>query len=245
VYEAVMVALGSALLAVLLVGSPLGLGAGPPAGAAARPAGGGAASPAGRQPSIPEDDEPPAQPARVRPARPRIRRIAAVGLAGAPRAAPRGQQPRSSHGRPGLQHPATVGRPSVDLRRGPGVRAQPVDAPAVPAVVRLVRAPARLGDMPRWPRWRVIDPHLVRVVDGDTFAVGAWTIRLRGIDTPEIGEPRALLAKQRLATLLSGGPITVIRRAEDVYGRIVADVYVDGRNVAAVLRAEGFDKSPG
>jgi hypothetical protein len=29
--------------------------------------------------------------------------------------------------------------------------------------------------------------------------------------------------------------------AEDVYGRVVADVFVNGHDVAGVLRREGFD----
>jgi endonuclease YncB( thermonuclease family) len=42
--------------------------------------------------------------------------------------------------------------------------------------------------------------------------------------------------------VLASGPITVVPRREDIYGRTVADVYVGGRNVADVLRADGFDK---
>jgi endonuclease YncB( thermonuclease family) len=82
----------------------------------------------------------------------------------------------------------------------------------------------------------------IHVYDGDTFYVGVDTIRLRGIDTPELGEPRAYEAKRRLIELLHAGPVTVVRRTEDVYGRIVADVYVSGRDVASVLRAEGYAK---
>ena len=78
--------------------------------------------------------------------------------------------------------------------------------------------------------------------DGDTFYVGAETIRLRGIDTPELGQPLASAATRRLIALLHAGPVTIVPRAEDVYGRTVADVYVGGRDVAQVLRAEGYAK---
>jgi endonuclease YncB( thermonuclease family) len=90
-------------------------------------------------------------------------------------------------------------------------------------------------------RW-TIAPQLIHVHDGDTFYVGVDTIRLRGIDTPELGQPRAYEARRRLIELLHAGTVTIVRRAEDVYGRIVADVYVGGRNVATMLRAEGYAK---
>jgi endonuclease YncB( thermonuclease family) len=89
---------------------------------------------------------------------------------------------------------------------------------------------------------QVVAPNMIHVHDGDTFYVRAEAIRVRGIDTPELGQPRAYEATRRLIQLLHAGPVTIVRRAEDVYGRIVADVYVGGRNVADVLRAEGYAK---
>lgn len=91
---------------------------------------------------------------------------------------------------------------------------------------------------------QTVAPQHIHVHDGDTFYVGADAIRLRGIDTPELGHPRAYDAKRRLITLLRSGPVTIVRRAEDVYGRVVADVYVGGRDVARVLRDEGYAKPP-
>ncbi|MGH7276853.1 MAG: thermonuclease family protein [Candidatus Rokuibacteriota bacterium] len=92
--------------------------------------------------------------------------------------------------------------------------------------------------------WR---PHTVpsssiRVHDGDTFYTGAETIRLRGIDTPELGRPRSREAASRLIALVHEGPVTIVPRAEDIYGRTVADVFVRGYNVAEILRREGFEK---
>lgn len=94
--------------------------------------------------------------------------------------------------------------------------------------------------------WRrhVVSPLTIRVWDGDTFYTGGETIRLRGIDTPELGQPRSRQAARRLGELLRAGPVTIVPRAEDVYGRTVAKVYVGGRDVAAVLRREGFAKPP-
>ena len=85
----------------------------------------------------------------------------------------------------------------------------------------------------------------VRVHDGDTFSTLQGKVRVHGIDAPELSEARGQAARQRLADMLAAGPITVVPRLEDIYGRTVADVYVGGRNVADVLRAEGFDKPRG
>ena len=93
-----------------------------------------------------------------------------------------------------------------------------------------------------WGRRHVVPADAIRVHDGDTFYVGAETIRLRGIDTPELGHPKAAEATRRLNALLSSGPVTIVPRAEDVYGRTVAEVYVAGREVADILRQEGFEK---
>lgn len=79
-------------------------------------------------------------------------------------------------------------------------------------------------------------------MDGDTFHAGGQRIRVRGIDTPEIGQPRAELAKARLNQLLNSGNVTIIPRAIDKFGRTVADVFVNGRNVADILKSEGLAK---
>jgi micrococcal nuclease len=115
-------------------------------------------------------------------------------------------------------------------------RAVPPRARASPRTLRAAAPPAWAGDR------QTVAPQLIHVHDGDTFSVGVETIRLRGIDTPELGQPRASEAKRRLIELLRTGPVTIMRRAEDVYGRIVADVSVGGRDVASVLQAEGHAK---
>jgi micrococcal nuclease len=89
---------------------------------------------------------------------------------------------------------------------------------------------------------QTVTPGSIHVHDGDTFYVGPEAIRLRGIDTPELGQPGAAAATQRLIALLHSGPVTIVRRAEDAYGRIVADVYVGGVDVARTLLAEGYAK---
>ncbi|MDH4084797.1 MAG: thermonuclease family protein [Nitrospira sp.] len=82
----------------------------------------------------------------------------------------------------------------------------------------------------------------VRAVDGDTIRVGGERIRLRGIDTPEMTELQGPAAKQRLEELLRSGPIRIEPHGRDVYNRLLADVFVNERNVAEVLSLEGYEK---
>ena len=128
------------------------------------------------------------------------------------------------------------------------LRAEPATHTVVIEHRRLSRARVRsptghahsrtAGDIDR----QTVAPAVIHVHDGDTFYVGPDAFRLRGIDTPELGQPRAEAARDRLSALLHSGPVTIVRRAEDVYGRIVADVFVGGRSVARVLKAEGYAK---
>lgn len=78
------------------------------------------------------------------------------------------------------------------------------------------------------------------VLDGDTIRVGSDRVRLRGLDAPELSEPEGQAAKKRLEELLRSGPVRVITRGRDVYDRLVADVFVNGQNVAEILKSEGF-----
>src|SRR5439155_17771493 len=100
------------------------------------------------------------------------------------------------------------------------------------------RARARRPARPLGPP-HTVAASTIRVHDGDTFYTGVETIRLRGIDTPELGRPGARAAAIRLAELLRAAPVTIVPPAADVYGRTVADVYVAGRNVADLPRREG------
>ncbi|MGE3151488.1 MAG: thermonuclease family protein [Nitrospiraceae bacterium] len=87
-----------------------------------------------------------------------------------------------------------------------------------------------------------VDGRFLRPIDGDTFAYNGTKVRLRGIDAPETGTPGGFEAAQRLAALLREGAITIVPVSQDVYGRTVADVFLNGQNVADVLIAEGYAK---
>lgn len=85
-----------------------------------------------------------------------------------------------------------------------------------------------------------VDGRFLRPIDGDTFIYNGIKVRVRGIDAPEIGTPGGFEAAQRLASLLREGSIKIVPVSRDVYGRTVADVFLNGQNLADVLIAEGY-----
>src|SRR5262249_37994199 len=80
----------------------------------------------------------------------------------------------------------------------------------------------------------------LRVVDGDTFRLHGERMRILGIDTPERGEPGSDRATYRLLALLRSGNVVIVRHGKDVYCRTLADVDVDGWNVAAVAGPDAY-----
>ena len=83
----------------------------------------------------------------------------------------------------------------------------------------------------------------IYTIDGDTLRMGPERIRLRGIDTPELSEPRGQEGREDAARRRGRGPIRIVPHGQDVYGRTVADVFVNGKNVAETLKMEGFAKA--
>ncbi|QJB57163.1 thermonuclease family protein [Pseudodesulfovibrio sp. zrk46] len=98
---------------------------------------------------------------------------------------------------------------------------------------------------------------LVRVVDGDTFVVNiaGWPdvvgreigVRLAGCDTPELRDKRpaikimAYQAKEALGLLLTQAKTVELRNIRrGKYFRLVADVFADDTDVAAILIAAGL-----
>lgn len=70
------------------------------------------------------------------------------------------------------------------------------------------------------------------VIDGDTFTLETGeTIRLANVNAPEKGTPNAAKAREELNNLIGGKTITYEVKARDVYGRLVAEVWIDGHNV--------------
>ncbi|MDX2263842.1 MAG: thermonuclease family protein [Hyphomicrobiales bacterium] len=90
------------------------------------------------------------------------------------------------------------------------------------------------------------------IVDGDTVkAPYGVTYRVLGYDAPEThfakceAERRlGHAATRRFEALLSSGEVTVRESGRiDKYGRTLATVYVNGRNVSEIMIAEGFARA--
>jgi endonuclease YncB( thermonuclease family) len=84
-----------------------------------------------------------------------------------------------------------------------------------------------------------------KIADGDSFEgrAGSETIRIRlyGIDAPEKGQDFYRKSKDRLGALCAEGPVKVLPRNRDGFGRLVADVYsASGTYMNTTLVAEGL-----
>lgn len=83
------------------------------------------------------------------------------------------------------------------------------------------------------PRQEIIVGRALRVQDGDSFVMQAAdgrriTVRIAGIDAPEKGQPFADRARRHLAELMQRGELTLTPLKTDPFGRVVADVRLDG-----------------
>jgi len=71
---------------------------------------------------------------------------------------------------------------------------------------------------------------VTRVVDGDTFYVGSYKVRLADVNAPELSDPEGQEAKEALTALISGK--TVILDVDDIsvygpYGRVIAVAFLE------------------
>lgn len=88
----------------------------------------------------------------------------------------------------------------------------------------------------------------LRIIDGDTFEFKGEKIRIRGVDTPELRakcqkeRALALAAKSELERLLSSS-FKIMASGKDKYGRTVADVYIQNKNIADILINSGHGKA--
>ena len=70
-----------------------------------------------------------------------------------------------------------------------------------------------------------------RVIDGDTFeTISGQRVRLADVDAPEKGKPGSAKATEKLESLV-GNKNVIVDPVGTSYGRIVADVEVDGQSV--------------
>jgi len=79
------------------------------------------------------------------------------------------------------------------------------------------------------------------VVDGDTIVINDTSIRLAGIDAPELDHPWGKRAKWAMVELCKGQVITARIKPEQSYDRLVAECTLpDGRDLAAELVKSGL-----
>lgn len=78
------------------------------------------------------------------------------------------------------------------------------------------------------------------VIDGDTIAKGDLRIRLFGIDAPERGQRQGKAATRHLRELIKQGPIRVIPRDVDQYGRLVAQITKGETDICRQMVADGY-----
>ena len=85
---------------------------------------------------------------------------------------------------------------------------------------------------------------VVKVVDGDTLHIynekGTYKIRLSGLDAPESGQAYGKRAKEHLAYLVAGKQVIAIVESKDRYGRYVASVKVESKDVCAEMLVAGY-----
>jgi micrococcal nuclease len=81
------------------------------------------------------------------------------------------------------------------------------------------------------------------IIDGDTFRlVTGDTVRLIGIDAPELSQPGGEVSREYLAHLLLGNPITLERGSEDrdKYNRLLRFVYINGLCINEEMIRQGY-----
>jgi len=83
------------------------------------------------------------------------------------------------------------------------------------------------------------------VSDGDTLWIKSGRgaaprkVRLLGLDAPELCQPGGMAARAALQALVAGKAVQVSTNFQDTYGRDLAYLRVDGRDVGAALVSAG------
>jgi endonuclease YncB( thermonuclease family) len=79
------------------------------------------------------------------------------------------------------------------------------------------------------------------VVDGDTITISGTSIRIAGIDAPELDHPWGKKAKSAMIELCKGKVVTAVIQPGLSYDRTVAKCYLeDGTDLAAEMVKQGF-----
>lgn len=90
-----------------------------------------------------------------------------------------------------------------------------------------------------------ISGKVIKIVDGDTYDLltadkQTLRIRMEGIDAPERGMPYYKVAKNYLGSLCFQKNVTVIVKETDVHGRLVANTYLDEKEIGQEMIRTGL-----
>ena len=85
---------------------------------------------------------------------------------------------------------------------------------------------------------------VVRVKDGDTYVFRKgntdFTIRLKNIDAPELKQPFGYLSFVYTSKLISGKTVSFDSTGKDLYGRVLADVWLNNQRLDSTLISKGW-----
>ncbi|MBS1744086.1 MAG: thermonuclease family protein [Bacteroidetes bacterium] len=85
---------------------------------------------------------------------------------------------------------------------------------------------------------------VVQVIDGDTYKVldkgKLKVIRLANVDAPEMDQYYGKLVKAAVSKLILAKTIGLDERRPDRYGRMIADVTINGKSLDSLMVANGW-----
>ena len=68
-------------------------------------------------------------------------------------------------------------------------------------------------------------------VDGDTLVCNHQKVRLINVYAAEMNQPGGAAAKKKMQALVQNREVGLVTHGHDRYGRILAEVYVEGRRI--------------
>ena len=85
---------------------------------------------------------------------------------------------------------------------------------------------------------------VVRVKDGDTYVFRKgntdFTVRLKNVDAPELKQPFGYLSFVYTSKLISGKMVSYDSTGKDLFGRVLADVWINNQRLDSILISNGW-----
>ena len=102
-----------------------------------------------------------------------------------------------------------------------------------------------MSELVEWTKANLWSAKVIGIVDGDTIDVlneANETIRIRvnAIDAPQRGQPFGDNAKAFASDFCFGRDVQLVGAETDRYGRVIADVFVDGESLSLALVRAGL-----